>query len=200
MPSRAIDARILLGALLCAISIGAGGCGEKNVHVAAPVAAAPSPAASERPMNVAPDTDATPPTDAVESPPTLPAAATPPPAAVTIPSPRPAPPRRPASDAASSESQSEQATHAPAPQISPQLSPGDQASYKQKTDEDRSVAEKNLQETGGKQLNAAQQDLVGKIRSFLSQSWDASKGGDWIRAQNLAQKARLLSAELIYSF
>jgi hypothetical protein len=41
---------------------------------------------------------------------------------------------------------------------------------------------------------------VGKIRSFLSQSRDASKDGDWARAQNLAQKARLLSNELINSF
>ena len=66
--------------------------------------------------------------------------------------------------------------------------------------EDTAVAEKNLQQTSGKQLNAAQQDLVGKIRSFLSQSRDASKDGDWVRAQNLAQKARLLSDELIDSF
>lgn len=90
--------------------------------------------------------------------------------------------------------------HPPAPQISPQLSPGDQAAYERKTGEDTSVAEKNLQETSGKQLNAAQQDLVGKIRSFLSQSRDASKDGDWVRAQNLAQKARLLSVELVNSF
>ena len=66
--------------------------------------------------------------------------------------------------------------------------------------DDTTTAEKNLQETSGKQLNAAQQDLVGKIRSFLAQSRDASKDGDWARAQNLAQKARLLSAELINSF
>jgi len=48
-------------------------------------------------------------------------------------------------------------------------------------------------------LNAAQQDLVGKIRSFADQSRDASKAGDWARAQNLAQKARLLSVELLNS-
>jgi hypothetical protein len=41
--------------------------------------------------------------------------------------------------------------------------------------------------------------LVEKIRSFLGQSRDAGKGGDWVRAQNLSQKARLLSAELIAS-
>jgi hypothetical protein len=48
-------------------------------------------------------------------------------------------------------------------------------------------------------LSAAQQDLVEKIRSFVSQSRDASKSGDWARAQNLAQKARLLSIELLNS-
>ena len=51
----------------------------------------------------------------------------------------------------------------------------------------------------GKALSAAQQDLAEKIRSFLAQSRDASKGGDWARAQNLSQKARLLSVELINS-
>ena len=48
-------------------------------------------------------------------------------------------------------------------------------------------------------MNAAQQDLAGKIRSFTDQARDAGKGGDWTRAQNLAQKARLLSIELINS-
>jgi hypothetical protein len=150
-------------------------------------------------MNIAPDTDASPPSETVAAPPTLPAVTAPPPAAVTIPAPKPVAPRRQSGEQQPAEAESEQA-HPPAPQISPQLSPSDQASYERKTGEDRSTAEKNLQEIGGKQLNAAQQDLVGKIRSFLSQSRDASKGGDWARAQNLAQKARLLSAELINSF
>jgi len=89
--------------------------------------------------------------------------------------------------------------HPPAPQISPQLSSADQASYERKTSEDISVTERNLQQTNGKQLRAAQQDLAEKIRSFLSQSREASKQGDWARAQNLSQKARLLSFELIGS-
>ena len=185
--------------LVCALSFAAGGCAKKTVHAAAPVAA-PVAAEAERPMNIAPDTDASPPPETVAAPPTLPAPVTPPPAPVTIPASKPAAPRRPAGDQPPAESQSEPATHAPAPQISPQLSPTDQASYQHKTEEDTSVAEKNLQETSGKQLNAAQQDLVGKISSFLSQSREASKDGDWARAQNLAQKARLLSIELINSF
>lgn len=150
-------------------------------------------------MNTAPDTDAAPPPETVAAPPTLPATVAPPPAPVTVAPPKPAPPRRPASEA-SSEAEAEQPAHPPAPQISPQLSPSDQATYQRKTGEDIAAAERNLQQTSGKQLNAAQQDLVGKIRSFLSQSRDASKDGDWSRAQNLAQKARLLSDELIGSF
>jgi hypothetical protein len=151
-------------------------------------------------MTVAPDTDASPPTEIVAAPPTLPTAAAPPPAPVTVAPARPAPPRRSSGEQAPAEAESDQSAHPPAPQISPQLSPGDQASYERRTVEDTNVAEKNLQETSGKQLSAAQQDLVGKIRSFLSQSHDASKDGDWVRAQNLAQKARLLSVELINSF
>jgi hypothetical protein len=84
-------------------------------------------------------------------------------------------------------------------QITPELSPGDQASYERKTTDDLAVAEKNLGQANGKQLSAAQSDLVAKITSFASQSRDASKSGDWARAQNLAQKARLLSVELLNS-
>jgi hypothetical protein len=198
MPSRPLNARIAISLLTCAISLGAGGCAHKTVHAAAPVAAAPEPVEA-RPMNTAPDTDAAPPAEVVTAPPALPTSVAPPPAEVTIPPPKPAAPRRPAGDQPA-DTESEQPAHPPAPQISPQLSPSDQATYQRKTLDDTAVAEKNLQETSGKQLNAAQQDLVGKIRSFLSQSRDASKDGDWVRAQNLAQKARLLSNELINSF
>jgi hypothetical protein len=193
-----MDLRIAAALLTGAVSLAASGCNDRAVHAAAPVAAAPAPAATERPMNIAPDTDATPPTEAVAAPPALPLPAAPPPATVTVTPPKPVAPRRPSE--ASTETESEQPSHPPALQISPQLSPSDQATYKRKTDEDTDAAEKNLQQTSGKQLNAAQQDLVGKIRSFLSQSRDASRDGDWARAQNLAQKARLLSDELIGSF
>ncbi len=71
--------------------------------------------------------------------------------------------------------------------------------YARKTADDIAAAQHNLQQTNGKHLSAAQQDLADKIRSFVSQSEDAIKGGDWDRAQNLAQKARLLSTELLNS-
>ena len=198
MRNRLNNARVALTLLTCAISFVAGGCARNNVHAAAPVAAAPAPAEA-RPMNTPPDTDASPPAEAAAAPPALPTSAAPPPAPVTLPPPKPAALRRPAGDQPA-DTESEQPAHPPAPQISPQLSPSDQATYQRKTGDDTATTEKNLRETSGKQLNAAQQDLVGKIRSLLSQSRDASKDGDWARAQNLAQKARLLSDELINSF
>jgi hypothetical protein len=198
MPSPFKHARAAVLLAICAATIGLGGCEDKKVHAAAPVAAAPAPAATERPMSVAPDTDATPPTEAVATPPAVPTTEAAAPPAVSIPQPKPVVPRKPAE--ASAESTTEQPAHPAAPQIAPQLSDTDQAAYFRRTEEDTKVAEQNLQQTSGKQLNAAQQDLVAKIRSFLSQSKDASKDGDWARAQNLAQKARLLSGELIGSF
>lgn len=146
-------------------------------------------------MTIAPDTNASPPlenapvapTVAAEEPSSLPVVIPP---LLSVPA-----PRRPVEPPA--ESTAEAASRRPAPVISPQLSAGDQASYERETGEDIGVAERNLQGVQGKQLSAAQQDIVDKIRSFLGQARDASKGGDWARAQNSAHKARLLSIELM---
>lgn len=145
-------------------------------------------------MNVAPDTNATPPENPVPPAPTVAGPSAPP---VEIVSAEPVPPRKPAGESA--EAASQPSAHPAAPQISPQISPGDQATFERRTNDDVSVTQKNLDQARGKQLSAAQRDLIEKIRSFVSQSRDASKDGDWARAQNLAQKARLLSAELINS-
>jgi hypothetical protein len=196
MPSCSKDVRLAAALLACAFSFVAGGCAQKNVHAAAPAAAAP--VAEARPMTTAPDTDATPPLDTITPPPTYPAATAPSPPPIAIPTTKPAAPRKPAGQQPAEEASSEPA-RPPAPQISAELSPGDLAAYERKTNDDISVAEKNLQQTNGKQLSAAQQDLTAKIRTFLSQSLDASRDGDWARAQNLSQKARLLSDELVGS-
>jgi len=199
MPCR-FDNRVVLVALACVVPFAIAGCEGKTVHASVP-ATEPSAAAAgaDRPMTTAPDTDATPPTDVAASPP--PAIPAPPtsPASVAIPG-QPAPvPRRPTGSQPSSEGESESAPRQPALQITPYLNPGDQASYQRKTADDLTVAQKNLDQTAGKQLSAAQQDLVAKITSFSAQSRDAGKSGDWVRAQNLAQKARLLSVELLNS-
>jgi outer membrane biosynthesis protein TonB len=199
MPSRRIEGRFVFAFIASGLVLPMAGCIRQKVHAAAPVAATPAPpvAETERPMNIAPDTNASPPTDAVIPPPAIPDNATAPPPD-TIPHPKTGPkPPKPAQEPAPEPAADQ--PHPPPPQISPQLSPGDHANYERKTNEDIAVAEKNLQQANGKQLSAAQNDLVEKIRSFLSQSRDAAKGGDLARAQNLAQKARLLSVELVES-
>lgn len=148
-------------------------------------------------MTTAPDTDATPPEEAeIAPPPAIPSAANPPQPVVIAPTTPPAPRRRPEEHPTASD---EQPAAQNPPQISPQISATDQSLYAKKTADDIATAERNLQQTNGKHLSAAQQDLADKIQSFVSQSRDASKGGDWDRAQNLAQKARLLSTELLNS-
>jgi hypothetical protein len=151
-------------------------------------------------MTTAPDTDAAPPGEqAAVAAPTLPVTSTAEPP-VAIPATKPSAPRKPAAEQPAADADAAPSRPPAAPQISPQLSPGDEATYQRKTSEDVSVAESNLQQADGKHLSAAQSDLTEKIRSFLAQSRDAGKNGDWARAQNLAQKARLLSVELINSF
>jgi outer membrane biosynthesis protein TonB len=200
MPSRLALGKIAAFLLAASLCFAGAGCGEKKVQAASPAPVAPVPSAElERPMTIAPDTTATPPTEPVSPPPAVSAHSSDQPP-VAVPKTKPPRPPKPAS---STEQQAEpaadQPAHPPAPQISPQLSPGDQASFQRHTTDDISAAEKNLQQASGKQLSAAQRDLYEKIQSFLSQSRDASKAGDLARAQNLAQKARLLSVELVNS-
>jgi hypothetical protein len=200
MPSRYDSVRILTLLACSGLLLFAGGCHEKKVHAAAPVTMAPEPvpADAERPMNVAPDTTALPPGEEASNPPPVPAAGTSSPPLVTLPKSKAAPaPPRPVGGQASGEAANEEPAHPVAPQITPQLTQSDLEFYKKKTDEDTGVAEQNLHQTDGKQLSAAQKDLVEKISSFLAESRDAAKAGDWARAQNLAQKARSLSTELL---
>jgi hypothetical protein len=147
-------------------------------------------------MTIAPDTNASPPPEIVAPPPAMPDSSTPP--TVTAPRLKPARPQRPATEPAA-EPPADQPAHPPAPQISPQLTAEEQAAFERKTNEDIGVAEKNLQVASGRKTSAAQDDLKEKIRRFIEQSRDAVKAGDLARAQNLAQKARLLSVELVES-
>jgi hypothetical protein len=199
MPSRNTKTTGLIVLLSCGLSLAMTGCG-KTVKASPPVAAMPMPLpADSKPItNIAPDTTATPPEVAEAPPPTPPPAAVAP-LPVTSSHSKPAPPpHRQSTETQTAETPAEQ-TRPPAPQISPELSPNDQYTYSRKTEEDLNVAGKNLQQSADKRLSAAQHDLVEKIQSFVSQSREASKAGDWARAQNLAQKARVLSVELVDS-
>lgn len=87
----------------------------------------------------------------------------------------------------------------PALTIAPQLSKAEFAAAQQETNESLDIAEKNLAATRGKTLNAAQSDLVSKIKGFLKDAREAARTGDWVLARNLAKKAQVLSEELLHS-
>ncbi|HUK53005.1 MAG TPA: hypothetical protein VL099_06925 [Candidatus Binatia bacterium] len=62
-----------------------------------------------------------------------------------------------------------------------------------------SAVETNLRRASGRSLNDAQKDMVEKIQNFLAQAREAGEVPDWERAFVLAEKARVLSEELVSS-
>ena len=86
------------------------------------------------------------------------------------------------------------------PQISPQISPADQAAFEHRTNDSINEAEKNLKQAGAHQLSSSQQEMVEKIQGWITQAREALQASDYTRAQNLAQKAQLLSVELVSTF
>jgi hypothetical protein len=135
------------------------------------------------------------PRDVDTTPPEIKHSAWPLPVFLTIPRPSPPPVRRPPN----SPEPEPEPVKAEAPQISPQLSPDERARAKASTDENMRIAQQNLDSTSGKKLNATQQDMADKIRGFLKQVQDAIATSDWNRASSLAEKAKLLSDELVKS-
>jgi hypothetical protein len=84
-----------------------------------------------------------------------------------------------------------------APVIVPQLTAEETTAAKQQTGQSLGVAERNLEATRGRNMNAAQTDLASKVRSFVSEARDAARVSDWVRARALAKKAQVLSEELV---
>ncbi len=175
--------KIAIALLLCALVPGVSGCRKRRVY-AAPPAIIPAPSVEPAP-EPKPETK---PETKPESSPAPPPAVSAPPAKPAPAKPRPASPVEPATEP----------KPAP-PQLSPRLSPGEQAEAERRTNRDIAQAEQNLQVAYGRTLNAAQRDLVEKIRGFIGQAREAMRASDWVRAQNLAQKAQVLSVELVNS-
>jgi hypothetical protein len=107
--------------------------------------------------------------------------------------PRPAPPRP---HAAAAPAPGPAATEKPPePIIAPELSDEQLSAAKLDTQRSLIVAERNLGLVQGRPLNAAQQDLVSKIRGFVDSAREAMKENDWQRARSQAKKAEVLSRE-----
>jgi hypothetical protein len=111
---------------------------------------------------------------------------------------RTAPPR-PRASAPPSAAAGNDAEKLEPPTIALQLTPQESTVARQQTNQSLSIAEKNLESARGKNLNAAQSDLVSKIRSFIKDAREAARSTDWGRARSLAQKAQILSEELAES-
>jgi hypothetical protein len=82
------------------------------------------------------------------------------------------------------------------PLIAPQLSPQESAVAQQQTNQSLRIAEKNLASARGRTLDAAQSDLVSKIRGFIKDASEAARIADWSSARSLSKKAQVLSEEL----
>jgi outer membrane biosynthesis protein TonB len=176
-------------AVICAISAGLAGCASKHIVSAAPPSVSIPPPDETSPM---PQPEAPPPVITEE----VPAPEVPAPAPEPAPAKRTVAPRRPAQP----EVVEPPAPKPEPPQISPQISTRDLNSAKKNTTANITTAEQNLQLASGKQLSEAQKDLTEKIKSFLGEAHEAILADDWVRALNLAEKARVLSAELVKSF
>jgi outer membrane biosynthesis protein TonB len=174
-------------ALLVLAAAGLSGC-RRNIVRAAPPSVATPPDTEPFPQPTVVNQQ---PTPAPSAPPDVTAPPEPVPAVAE--QPRPKPPVEAEAVAPKPEPEPEPL------QIAPELSAKAQAAAVRTTTDDIRVAERNLQLAYGRQLNAAQNDLVAKIAGFLAQAHEAIRTGDWVRAQNLAQKAQVLSMELVKS-
>jgi hypothetical protein len=81
--------------------------------------------------------------------------------------------------------------------VAPQITPQEAANAQQRANQSIQEAEKNLEKTRSRTLNATQADVASKVRGFLGDAREAARVGDWERAQNLARKAQVLSEELV---
>ncbi|HEV2299587.1 MAG TPA: hypothetical protein VGR72_13860 [Candidatus Acidoferrales bacterium] len=195
--SRALTSVVTMGAVAGCLAFSAAGCARHRTAALPPVTEAPQPTQSVTipPVETTKPADAAPPASQTQTQPPAPqpqtAQQTPP--ATTAP-PVDAPPKTDAPKKITVEP-----PKPPAPQISQQLSPGDEAELQKQTNQYIGDAEKNLHRADGRDLNANQRDMVEKINGFLNQVHEAMKTSDWTRARNLSQKAFLLSVELANS-
>jgi hypothetical protein len=186
MKTRAQNAALFLCLALPILA----GCGRHIVRAASPSVATPppNPRPAATPSAVASEEPIAPPEISEPAPELSPSAAVGP----QPPRPRPAP--------VATEPEAPRKAEVAAPQISPVLTPADQDRLTRVATDQIRTAEHNLQLAAGRRMNALQKDLQDKVQGFLSQAHEAIRVNDWVRAQNLAEKAQVLSSELLKSF
>ena len=87
---------------------------------------------------------------------------------------------------------------APAPVLAPEV--GTEAQSREKRDAEAKIegAEKIVEQIDKERLADEQQEIFATIQSFLSKARKALSIGDFPRAFNLAEKARILAEELLH--
>ena len=85
----------------------------------------------------------------------------------------------------------------PASQIAPGMTPAEAARQRHNAEQLLSSSDDTLKRLAGRTLDAKQQETVGQIRNYIDGARSALKEGDVRRANTLAQKAHLLSEDLV---
>jgi hypothetical protein len=71
------------------------------------------------------------------------------------------------------------------------------AESERSTEELTTATEENLKTISGRQLSSTEQETLAQIKQFMEQSKQAIAAGDALRGHDLANKARLLSDEMV---
>jgi len=90
-------------------------------------------------------------------------------------------------------------THASSGQISPVVSHNEAIHGTATTDQLLESTDTNLRNITKRQLSSDEQSIIAQINDYITQSRQATKEGDLVRAHNLALKAHLLSDDLAKS-
>ena len=85
----------------------------------------------------------------------------------------------------------------PAAQIAPGMTPAEATRQRHNAEQLLGATDDKLKGLAGRTLDAKQQETVGQIRNYMEGARSALKEGDVRRANTLAQKAHLLSEDLV---
>jgi hypothetical protein len=85
----------------------------------------------------------------------------------------------------------------PAAQIAPGMTPAEATRQRQNAEHLLSSTDDQLNQMAGRTLNARQQETAGQIRNYMDGARSALKEGDLRRASTLAEKAHLLTDDLV---
>ena len=85
----------------------------------------------------------------------------------------------------------------PAAQIAPGMTPTEATRQRHNAEQLLGATDDKLKRLAGRPLDAKQQEAVGQIRNYMEGARSALKEGDVRRANTLAQKAHLLSEDLV---